>query len=60
MTKDQIQANKPDGATHYNDYFASDGGRVLYYKDDGKDVWLWSDGDWIKSILKYHKSLQPL
>lgn len=60
MTEDQIQANKPDGATHYNDYFSSDGGRVLYYKDDGKDVWLWSGEDWIKSILKYHKSLQPL
>ena len=41
MTKDQIQANKPDGATHYYDYphmkLPTD-----YYKLDNGVLFVWS------------------
>lgn len=58
MTLSEIQANKPDGATHYADPFIE--GYILYYKDDGLGLWLWSNNHWIKSIHKYPKNIKPL
>lgn len=60
MTKDQIQANKPDGATHYFligddvNYHKVIKGVDFYYRD-GK--WLISAFNQLPDIYRY---LQPL
>lgn len=47
MTEDQIQANKPDGATHYKLF----DGEPAYLRDDNGYWWRFKDGMWIECHL---------
>lgn len=48
MTKDQIQASKPDGATHYKLF----DGEPVYLRDDNGYWWWFRDDMWIEFNLR--------
>jgi len=56
MTKDQIQANKPDGATHYE----LDGNQVYYYKLHGNKFFIMSKKGWMQKPMEWIKDAEPL
>lgn len=58
MTKDEIQANKPDGATHYDDPL----GFIMYYKYENESVLVFLNfsKEWAKSKHLDLQKLKPL
>ena len=63
MNIDQIQANKPEGATGYHkDEYDNE---IYYFKIVGFDVYQLIDGEWswvdnIKDCPDYYNELKPL
>lgn len=61
MNIEQIQANKPEGATGYHE----DEHELYYFKIVGFDVYQLIDGEWsrvdnIKDCPDYYNELKPL
>ena len=53
MNTDQIQANKPEGATHYREYTEQ------YVKIDDNGMWIWGGGRWHKQNHIYLVKRNP-
>lgn len=64
MNIDQIQANKPDGATHYRNRVLTDG--FIYYRILDKKLYCYSIkiSEWVEagreSDLEFRHNIKPL
>lgn len=60
MTIEEIRANAPKGATHYNDD-VSIPDTVIYYKEENGQVMLWClSEDWFPSAFENLSRFKPL